>query len=47
MKSHHNSAGWPVALLGKDDVCLAGAGVVFLVDTLAVKQDHHVGILLQ
>ena len=36
-----------VAVLGDDQVGLAGAGRLLLVDVLAVQQDHHVGILLE
>jgi hypothetical protein len=36
-----------VSLLGKNQICLASLGVVALEKSLAVKQDDHIGILLQ
>src|SRR6195952_5744340 len=39
-------AGGAVAVLGPDDVGLAGAGGLLLVDVLAVQQHHDVGVLL-
>jgi hypothetical protein len=36
-----------VAVLGDDEIGLAGTGVLLLVCRLAVQQDHHVGVLLE
>ena len=40
-------AGLAVAVFGDDEVGLAEAGGLLVVDVVAVQQDHHVGILLQ
>ena len=37
--------GWPVAVLGHDDLGGAAVGALPVVELVAVQEDHHVGIL--
>jgi hypothetical protein len=47
LERHSYGAGRARTLLGKNDVGLAGTRVVSFADSLAVQQNHHVGILLE
>jgi hypothetical protein len=42
-----NGSRWARTLLCKDDVGFAGAWMVSLTNSLAVEQNHDVGILLE
>ena len=46
LEGEHDLADRPVAVLGDDDVGLAGALGVLLVVLLAVDEHHQVGVLL-